>query len=424
MGSFVRDGARQGMTTGEPLRVTHVITGLGQGGAEAVLFRLATFAGQPVEHTVISLTDDGVYGERLRAAGVTVHTLGMARGRVSLSGFARLRRMLIEQRPDAVQTWMYHADLIGGIAARLAGVRAIAWGIRNSGAHLQRSSRSARLVLKLCAMLSGQIPAAIVCAARDSAVRHEQYGYRADRMTVIANGYDLSRYQPDAQARQRMRLRWQVSDTTPVIGCVARWDPLKDHGNLLGAMALLVQRYQPRADDGVGGSITTPHAEAPGHLSADIHCALIGRGMTPDNAGLRAMIERLGLGDRVLLLGPSDDVPAVMNALDIHVLSSCAEGFPNVVAEAMACGTPCVVTDVGDAAHIVGQTAPVVPPENAQALADGIARALEDITVRGRDAVGGPGRARVLAEFDLAHMVAQYESVWRRISRRGAKESS
>jgi len=138
--------------------------------------------------------------------------------------------------------------------------------------------------------------------------------------------------------------------------------------------------------------------------------------MSPDNAALGALIDRLGVRDRVLLLGPSDDVPAVMNALDIHVLSSCAEGFPNVVAEAMACGTPCVVTDVGDASHIVGQTAVVVPPENAEALAQGVAETLQAIAARGRQAIGEPGRARVLAEFDLTHMVAAYEAVWRRIA--------
>ncbi|HYG45921.1 MAG TPA: glycosyltransferase, partial [Bordetella sp.] len=279
-------------------------------------------------------------------------------------------------------------------AARLAGVRALAWGIRNSGAHLERSSRSARLVLKLCALLSGRLPAAIVCAARDAAVRHEQYGYRADRLVVIANGYDLARYQPDPAARQRMRQLWQVADGTPLIGCVARWDPLKDHANLLGAVASLVQGGRDRG----------------------LQCALVGRGMSPGNAELSALIDSHGLRGRVLLAGPSDDVPAVMNALDLHVLSSCAEGFPNVVAEAMACGTPCVVTDVGDAGHIVGTTAPVVPPEQPQALAQAIAGALDDIAARGRDAVGAPGRARVLAEFELAHMVSAYEAVWRRIA--------
>ena len=265
----------------------------------------------------------------------------MPRGRVSLGGFLALRRLIAGKRPDAVQTWMYHADLIGGVAARLAGVRAIAWGIRNSGAHLERSSRSARMVLRACAFLSRRVPRAIVCAAQDAAERHAAKGYRRDRMTVISNGYDLSRYAPDAQAGARMRQHWNVPADAPLIGCVARWDPLKDHANLLRAVAALVR-------DG---------------RDAGLRCVLVGRGMTGENAELAALIERLGLAERIVLAGPSDDVPAVMNGLDVHVLSSCAEGFPNVVAEAMACSAYCVVTDVGDAAFIVGETGIVVPPE-------------------------------------------------------------
>ena len=101
---------------------------------------------------------------------------------------------------------------------------------------------------------------------------------------------------------------------------------------------------------------------------------LVGRGMTGENAELAALIERLGLAERIVLAGPSDDVPAVMNGLDVHVLSSCAEGFPNVVAEAMACSAYCVVTDVGDAAFIVGETGIVVPPEQPEALARAASR--------------------------------------------------
>lgn len=376
------------------LRVVHVITGLGQGGAESVLWRLATFPGQEVEHIVVSLTDDGIYGERLRAAGVTVHALGMPRGRITLGGFMALRRLIAGARPDAVQTWMYHADLIGGLAARLAGVRAVAWGIRNSGAHLERSSRSARMVLRACALLSGVLPGAIVCAAQDAAERHAAKGYRRDRMVVISNGYDLSRYAPDAASRARVRAQWGLDGDVPVIGCVARWDPLKDHANLLRAVAALVR-------DG---------------RDAGLRCVLVGRGMTIDNPELMALVDKLGLRERLVLAGPSDDVPAVMNGLDLHVLSSCAEGFPNVVAEAMACGVYCVVTDVGDAAYIVGDTGVVVPPEQPEALARGIETALRDVASRGQGRAGEAGRARVLANFDLARMVRDYIAVWRRLS--------
>ncbi|CAB3638198.1 glycosyltransferase [Achromobacter sp. SIMBA_011] len=380
--------------SGATLRVVHVIAGLGQGGAESVLWRLATYPGQAVEHIVVSLTDEGVYGERLRAAGVTVQTLDMPRGRITLGGFLALRRLIAAARPDAVQTWMYHADLIGGLAARLAGVRAVAWGIRNSGAHLERSSRSARMVLRACALLSGVLPGAIVCAAQDAAERHAAKGYRRDRMVVIANGYDLSRYAPDAAARERVRGQWGLAGDVPVIGCVARWDPLKDHANLLRAVAALVR-------DGRDGGL---------------RCVLVGRGMTVDNPELMALVDKLDLRERLVLAGPSDDVPAVMNGLDLHVLSSCAEGFPNVVAEAMACGAYCVATDVGDAAYIIGDTGVVVPPEQPEALARGIETALREVAARGRGRAGEAGRARVLENFDLARMVQSYAAVWRRLS--------
>lgn len=376
------------------LRVLHVITGLGQGGAESVLWRLATYPDQAVEHVVVSLTDDGVYGERLRAAGVAVHTLGMPRGRITLGGFMALRRLIAQTKPQAVQTWMYHADLIGGVAARLAGVRAIAWGIRNSGAHLERSSRSARMVLRACAALSGILPRAIVCAAQNAAERHAAKGYRRDRMVVISNGYDLSRYAPDPAARERVRAQWGLAGDVPVIGCVARWDPLKDHANLLRAVAALVR-------DG---------------RDAGLRCVLVGRGMTADNPDLMALVDKLNLRDRLVLAGPSDDVPAVMNGLDLHVLSSCAEGFPNVVAEAMACGIYCVATDVGDAAYIIGETGVVVPPEQPEALARGIEAGLREVASRGQGRAGEAGRARVLENFDLARMVQSYIAVWRRIS--------
>ncbi len=376
------------------MRIAHVITGLGQGGAEAVLFRLATYAETPTRHVVISLTDEGVYGPRLRAAGITVHTLGLARGRITLGALLQLRALLRDEAPDAVQTWMYHADLIGGVAARLAGIRAVAWGIRNSGNHLDRSSRSARLVLGLCARLSAWVPRAIVCAAQDAAKRHQALGYRGQKMVVIPNGYDLSRYAPAPEAGARMRARWEVPQDAVLVGCVARWDPLKDHANLLGALALLRQQQGGAAVRGV----------------------LVGRGMTPANGELLALIEAQGLTGSVLLAGPSDDIPAVMNALDVHVLSSCAEGFPNVVAEAMACGTPCVVTNVGDAAYIVGETGVVVPPQQPQALAKGMAQMLARIAGDGRAATGEPGRQRVLSMFDLTRMVQAYETVWRRIA--------
>jgi glycosyltransferase involved in cell wall biosynthesis len=376
------------------LHIVHVISGLGHGGAETVLFRLLTAPGQTDKHTVISMTDDGVFGARLRDAGITVITLGMPAGRLTGSGLMQMYRLFRQLAPDIVQTWMYHADLVGGVVARLAGVRRVSWGIRNSGANLQKSSRVTRMIAWLCARVSGVVPAAIVACADNAAQRHKAWGYRADRFRVIPNGYDLSRWAPSPEVRLRVRSSWGVALDTPVVGCVARWNPLKDHANLLAAVALSRARY--------------PH----------IRLVLVGQGMTAENATLMTLIHRHGLQDHVLLLGRRDDVPDVMNALDIHVLSSCAEGFPNVVAEAMATGVANVVTDVGDAARIVGDYGYLAPAQDSAALSQALDQALQDLGTAGMAIRLQKGRERVERFFSLPSMVAAWRSHWHQLAGR------
>lgn len=369
-----------------PLNVVHVIGGLGQGGAEAVLLRLVAASNGACRHTVISLSDEGVYGAALRDAGAELITLGASRGAGMWRAFRQLRDHLRRLRPDAVQTWMYHGNIIGGLAARSVGLNNVAWGIRNAGVSLEKSSRLARITFRLGAWNAGWLPRVIVCCAQDARIRHEQVGYVGEKLLTIPNGYDLARFAPDAASRASLREQWQVPDDAWLFGCVARWDPLKDHANLLSAFAQLRRE----------------------HPGADLRCVLVGRDMDAGNRELATLLQGLGLGSEVILAGPSQDIPAVMNALDTHVLSSLAEGFPNVVAEAMACGTPVVATDVGDAAEIVANAGWVVPPRNAAALAHGMVQAWQ---ARG-DGTGERGRASVVARFGLERMAQRYISLW------------
>lgn len=375
----------------ETLRVVHIISGLGQGGAETVLHRLVTAPDRDTEHIVISMGDEGVFGPRLRSAGVVVYTLGMRGAVGTAKGLWRLYTLLQSLAPDVVQTWMYHADLVGGVLARLAGVRAVSWGIRNSGADLAKSSRSSRVLAAVSAPLSRLIPGVIVACAANAAKRHQGWGYDADRMIVVPNGYDLSLWAPDSTTRAQVRKEWALADGTAVIGSVARWNPLKDHENLIAAMGQVRQG---------------------GHW----RLVLVGQGMDADNAELMTLLRRHGVLDQTVLLGMRDDVPRLMQGFDIHVLSSRAEGFPNVVAEAMAAGVLCVVTDVGDAAYIAGDAGWVVPARNAPALARGIEQALATVdTPAGRDRVIA-GRQRVAERFSLDTMVSNWQAVWRRLA--------
>jgi len=374
------------------VKILHVISTLAQGGAEAVLFRLIAASTPVLEHVVISMTGDAYYVPKLRAADIEVHTLNMPRGRLTIGGMVRLRRLVIDAQPDVVQTWMYHADLVGGLIARWAGVPVV-WGVRNSNLDAHSSSVSARIVAKVCSFISSWLPEAIICCSEKAACIHQGIGYRAEKFVIIPNGVDLTRFAPDAALRARARMAWGVEPDQTLLGMVARWDPQKDHDTLSIALAHLTNR----------GVI--------------FRFVMVGTGMSQDNAELRDNVDRLGLRNRIIFAGPMEDIPAVMNAMDLHVLSSAyGEAFPNVVAEAMACGTPCVVTDVGDSAQIVGATGWVVPPKDPDALAQGIQDALIALGSSGRELLGQLGRTRIEERFGLKKMVDAYVALWRSVA--------
>ena len=371
------------------MKVIHVITGLNDGGAEAVLFRLCTHDAAH-QHVVISLSGEDKYGSLLRAGGVEVYTLDMRPGTPSPIALIKLIQLLRKHRPDIVQTWMYHADLLGGFAARMAGVKVIVWGIRHTTLEPGKSKKTTIWIAKLLAMLSWWLPVRIaVCAQRAMDV-HEALGYDRSRMRFIPNGYDLSDFAPRPEAGAALRASFGVLSDTPLIGTVGRYDPQKDHANLLNALAILQSR------------------------DVAFRCLLVGTQLDDDNTELMALIEQLGLHDQIILLGRRNDIPAVMSALDVHVLPSAfGEAFPNVVAEAMACGTPCVVTDVGDAAYMVGDTGWVVPAGDATALADAIALVLFTIESQSESVkLSRQARLRIEQNFGLDRMIEAYRGVW------------
>lgn len=372
------------------MNIIHIITGLNHGGAEAVLYRLCTHDKQN-RNIVISLMDSGKYGALLEASGIAIHCLGMPRGRMTLTGLWRLWRLLRNEQPDVVQTWMYHADLIGGIVARLARVPIVIWGIRNSNLEPGKSTRSTILVARVCAWLSHWIPHAIVSCSAHAVSVHQALGYAKGKFMIIPNGYDISELAPDSEARAQLRRELRVNEQTILLGMAARSDPQKDHANLVNTLRLIK------------------------HKGVSFQCVLVGFEMDADNHELCRLIESQGVKDNVLLLGERPDIPNVMNALDIHVLSSSfGEAFPNVLAEAMACGTPCVSTDVGDAAFIVGDTGWIVPPSNSELLANALSEAVAEMQDAEQWAVrSSMCRDRVVLNFSIERMVDDYHNVWK-----------
>lgn len=369
--------------------VVHIITGLNNGGAEAVLYRLCK-NDEAVKHTVISMMDKGKYGIMLEENGVEVYCLNMPQGRVTFSGVKKLYGLLKELKPDVVQTWMYHADLIGGTIARLAGFKSVFWNVRHSILEKGSSKRSTILIAKLCAILSNFIPKKIICCAQKALEVHSNLGYQRNKMVVIGNGYKLDTFRPSESDRRVVRDELSITSNMNVVGMVGRFDPQKDHANLLSSISLVKQQ------------------------GVDFKCLLVGADLSCNNTYFVNEIKKLGLYSNVVLLEQRDDIPAIMNALDVHLLSSFSEGFPNVLCEAMACGTPCVTTDVGDAALIVSNTGWVVPSRNAEDLAAAIVSALNE--KEGSLEVWSNRkekcRKRVVENFGIEEMIEKYHAVW------------
>lgn len=371
------------------MRILHIITGLNNGGAEGVLYRLVT-TDKRATHFVISMMDSGLYGERLIAKGIQVYTLNMSRSMYVLTGLFRLHQLIRTINPNAVQTWMYHADLIGGIVAILAGKLTVVWGIRASSLDEKKTRKATLFVRWLCARLSTVIPRKIIVNSASGMYFHEKLGYDGKKITLIHNGYDANRLQPCKHSRTSLRKSWDIAPSQVLIGMISRYDPQKDHACLIKALALLELRKV-----------------------SDWRCVLVGSGISETNLSLMADLNQYNLLGRILIMGPHDEISSVMNALDLHILSSVSEGFPNVVAEAMVCGTPCIATDVGDAANIVGDTGWTVPHSNPLALAKAIQEALEEM----RDLTTWNSRkkacrARIVQNYSLEGMILSYQRVW------------
>lgn len=371
-------------------KILHIITGLSDGGAEAVLYRLCQFD-KKNQHIVISLMDQGKYGPLLEDMGVQVYCLDMPAGKVRIAALINLYRLIREIKPDVVQTWMYHADLIGGVIARLAGIRNVFWNIRHTTLESGKSKRSTILIAKLCAHLSRFIPEGIVCCAQKAVTVHSELGYEVSKMTVIGNGYDLEVFNPSNDLMVRFRNELNVESGTVVLGMVGRFDPQKDHFGLLSALSIVKSRVP------------------------DFKFALIGRDLNSANTALNNEIEKLDLESNIILLDQRTDIASVMHGLDFHILSSAfGEAFPNVLAEAMASETPCVTTDVGDAALIVADTGWVVPAKDPQALAKAMLEAMEEKqnNPQAWQARKQACRERIVNNFSIEKMVEGYHQAW------------
>lgn len=373
------------------MRILFVITGLEIGGAESQLFLLAT-ALQQRGHLVhvVSLTSKGAFGQKFVDLGIPLAVLGLGRSVLDLAAWGRLRKLIREWNADIVQSWLHHADLIASLAWLGSGRRGkLVWGIRCS--HLDRRDHSRTLFLALRGLaLISRLPAAIIANSEPGRLAHEQVGYHPRRWAVIPNAVNSGDFVPSIEARASVRKELGLPTDAVLVGHVARWDPMKDHGTLLQAIEKLVPKHP------------------------DVVFVLVGPGVSMSSGALKQQIVAQNIARNVRVLGGRTDIARFQAAWDIAVCSSYSEGFPNALAEAMSCEVPCVTTDVGAAAHLVGDRNLVVPPRDPAALSSALDHLLS-LSASERQSYGIAARQRIIKMFSVDAIVGQYLNLYAQI---------
>jgi glycosyltransferase involved in cell wall biosynthesis len=372
------------------IRVCHIITTLSIiGGAQRVLLRLLLADPETVDQKIVLvLRRAGAWGEQLQLAGVTVHELGMDSILDLPKVYFQLKKLICSFKPDIVQTWLYHANLLGGLAARLSGYRNIIWGIRNTA--VPTNNQLTVLIMKIGAYLSRWIPKKIVCVAEAGRKKHIEYGYDAARMVVIQNGFDFSEFIITQEQKSAIRKECYLSKEDFVVGWVARFHPDKGQDNIIKAAKIVLRSY-PK-----------------------IKFLLVGTECDANNTALMHWLLESKVQDNFILLGERSDVPACLAAMDLFCLPSRNEGFPNALGEAMIMGLPCVSTQVGDADVLVGDTAILVSPEDEQALAEGLLKVIA-LPEKQRKQMGQRGKERLKEEFSIEKVCERFNAVYQEI---------
>lgn len=369
-------------------KVVFLIRDLNYGGAQKQLVTLVkSLDKQHFNVSVMHFYSSGILLQDLTDSGIATICLEKQKRWDVFGFFWRLFQQLKYLKPDVLHGYLAESNLVTILLKLFFPSTHIIWGMRASNVPLNSYGWLGRLLFQLESILS-PLTDAIVVNSQAGKDYYLSQGFAADKMVVIPNGIDTERFKPDAEAGAKVRAEWGIAEDKILIGLVGRIHPMKDHPTFLRAAALLCQERQ------------------------DVRFVGVGTGAENYAQKLYRLTEDLGISERVIWAGERADMPAVQNALDIACSSSgYGEGFPNVIGEAMACGVPCLVTNVGDSAAIVGDTGVVVPAQNPEALKIGMNSLIENIALNhySREHI----RQRIIERFSVLQLVQKTEAVLR-----------
>lgn len=368
-------------------KVLHIIIGLDIGGAETFLLRLIPkLEKKDYSSIVVFLTGKGELSKEYERSGISIFSLGLLAPHRALAAFFQLLRLVKRLHPDIIQTWMYHSDLLGGLVGKILSIPVV-WGVRQSNLDARVNKRLTMFLIRVCAILSRVIPININYDSFAGERAHVAAGYDQSKSSVIPNGVDAEVFSPSATARRVIRSELDIPEDAVVIGHIGRYDVQKDHKSFMKAIKIIHQKMPL------------------------LHVVMVGDGINWSNKELVEGFDPVADKAWIHLLGVRSDVVDIFSAMEVFCSSSRGESCPNVVIESMVMGVPCVATDVGDVANMVGDAGVVVRSEDhvklAQACIKFVSKPRDELIELGRIA-----RVRALKEFSLERAANSFADLY------------
>lgn len=370
------------------IKILHIITSLGVGGAEKQLSQLVIGSdNNHYQHSVVTLTNNIVYKNELDQKNIKIYALNFRSKWKVIIEFFKLMKIIRKEKPNVIQTWLYHADLIGFLAGKLCGIKTILWNVRCSDMNFKKYSNYTKYVLKLCSLLSN-FPNRVVVNSKMGLEEHQRQGYKTKKWELIPNGINTNVYKYSVDAKKSVRNLLKISDDAVLIGMIGRFDPMKDHATFLKSAETIAEKY------------------------SNVYFLLAGKDVTEENKFLTSALTKTNLKNKFYFLGLRSDIPYLLSSLDVLVLPSAfGEGFPNIVGEAMACEIPCVVTDVGDSANLVQNFGKVIPPMNVQSLTKALTEMI-NLSAEERRKIGKMAREHIVKHYAHEATIQRYENLY------------
>ena len=371
------------------MRILHVINGLDDGGAEGVLYRICVYDKEH-EHIVVSMQDLGKYGKLLISQGVEVRTLNISRLKTLPTAILKFRQILRETKPDLIQTWMYHANIFAGMLTKIFyAKKPVFWNIRCTIMKLGEAGLKTYLLTYLGSLLSYFIPDCIIVCANSIKSDHKQAGYKRSKIKIIENGFDLEYFKPPQKSQD---INNNFAARGLIVGVLGRFHPQKNHELAIKACSLAIMK------------------------GINLKLYLAGSGITTDEPALNISIRKYRMENFTELYEAFDDVRVFFKQIDVLLLpSKFGEGFPNVLAEAMAYGIPCIATSIGDSEKIIGQSGWVVPNQKPKEIVSAFEEIIEMRKNKSWLKIKNTARNRIEKNFSISKMITSYSKCWKDI---------